>query len=117
MMTENEKQKLIKDAANVFVAAGGILTLAFAIYFIVDLIKKVVLMSKFEIKYNDKRMIIEADSVEKALEQFKELKIDVKKLLRLVFQSLASTGNKVSSKLLKSVLIHVRVFRCGHFFF
>ena len=34
-------------------------------------------MSKFEIKYNDKRMIIEADSVEKALEQFKELKIDV----------------------------------------
>jgi hypothetical protein len=35
-------------------------------------------MSKFEIKYNDKRMIIEADSVEKALEQFKELKIEVK---------------------------------------
>ena len=39
-MTENEKKKLIKDAANVFVAAGGILTLTFAIYFIVDLIKK-----------------------------------------------------------------------------
>jgi hypothetical protein len=35
-------------------------------------------MSKFEVKYNDKRMIIEAESVEKALEQFKELKIDVK---------------------------------------
>ena len=35
-------------------------------------------MSKFEIKYNDKRMIIEAESVEKALEQFKELKIEVK---------------------------------------
>ena len=34
-------------------------------------------MSKFEIKYNDKRMIIEAESVEKALEQFKEFKIDV----------------------------------------
>ena len=33
---------------------------------------------KYEIKYNDKRMIIEADNVEKALEQFKELKIDVK---------------------------------------
>lgn len=39
-MTENEKQKLIKDAASIFVAAGGILTIAFAIYFIVDLIKK-----------------------------------------------------------------------------
>ena len=35
-------------------------------------------MSKFEIKYNDKRMIIEAENMEKALEQFKELKIDVK---------------------------------------
>jgi hypothetical protein len=40
MMTENEKQKLIKDALNVFVSAGGILTLAYAIYFIVDLVKK-----------------------------------------------------------------------------
>jgi hypothetical protein len=40
MMTGNEKQKLIKDALTVFIAAGGILTLAFAIYFIVDLIKK-----------------------------------------------------------------------------
>jgi predicted permease len=40
MMTQNEKKKLIKDAASIFVAAGGILTLAFAIYFIVDLIKK-----------------------------------------------------------------------------
>ena len=35
-------------------------------------------MSKFEIKYNDKRIIIEAENMEKALEQFKELKIDVK---------------------------------------
>ena len=35
-------------------------------------------MSKFEIKYNDKRMIIEAENMEKELEQFKELKIDVK---------------------------------------
>ena len=35
-------------------------------------------MSKFEIKYNDKRMIIEAENMEKALEQFKELKINVK---------------------------------------
>ena len=32
---------------------------------------------KFEIKYNDRRMIIYAESAEKALEQFKELKIDV----------------------------------------
>jgi hypothetical protein len=40
MLTEKEKQKLIKDAASIFVATGGILTLAFAIYFIVDLIKK-----------------------------------------------------------------------------
>ena len=39
-MTEREKQKLIKDLANIFVAAGGILTLAFAIYYIVDLVKK-----------------------------------------------------------------------------
>lgn len=40
MLTENEKQKLIKDAATIFVASGGIVTLAFAIYFIVDLVKK-----------------------------------------------------------------------------
>ena len=40
MMTEREKQKLIRDVASIFVAAGGIVTLAFAIYFIVDLIKK-----------------------------------------------------------------------------
>ena len=39
MLTENEKQKLIKDAATIFVVAGGIITLAFAIYFIVDLVK------------------------------------------------------------------------------
>ena len=40
MLTENEKKKLIKDAANIFVAAGGIISLAFAIYFIFDLVKK-----------------------------------------------------------------------------
>ena len=40
MMTEREKQKLIKDVANIFVAIGGLVTLAFAIYFIVDTIKK-----------------------------------------------------------------------------
>jgi len=40
MMTEREKEKLIKDVANIFVIAGGIITLAFAIYFIVDTIKK-----------------------------------------------------------------------------
>ena len=39
-MTEREKEKLIKDAASIFVAAGGVLTLAFAIYYIVDLLKK-----------------------------------------------------------------------------
>jgi hypothetical protein len=39
MMTEKEKEKVIKDAASVFVATGGILTLAFAIYYIVDLLK------------------------------------------------------------------------------
>ena len=33
---------------------------------------------KYEIKYNDKRMVIEAESMDKALEQFKALKIDVK---------------------------------------
>ena len=40
MLTENEKQKLIKDASSIFIAAGGIISLAFAIYFIVDLVKK-----------------------------------------------------------------------------
>jgi predicted RNA methylase len=40
MLTENEKAKLIKDAINIFVAAGGVVTLAFAIYFIIDYIKK-----------------------------------------------------------------------------
>jgi hypothetical protein len=40
MLTERERVKLIRNAATIFVAAGGILTLAYAIYFIVDLIKK-----------------------------------------------------------------------------
>lgn len=40
MLTKNEKEKLIRDAANIFVAAGGVITLAFAIYFIVDYLKK-----------------------------------------------------------------------------
>ena len=40
MMTEREKEKLIKDAASIFVVAGGVLTLAFSIYYIVDLLKK-----------------------------------------------------------------------------
>ena len=39
-MTQREKEKLIKDVTNIFVTAGGIITLAFAIYFIVDTIKK-----------------------------------------------------------------------------
>lgn len=40
MMTEREKEKLIKDVANIFIAIGGLVTLMFAIYFIVDTIKK-----------------------------------------------------------------------------
>jgi hypothetical protein len=40
MLTEQEKQKLIRNAATIFVAAGGILTLSYAIYFIVDTLKK-----------------------------------------------------------------------------
>jgi hypothetical protein len=39
MLTENEKKKLIKDAASIFVTAGGIVTLAFAIYFIIHTLK------------------------------------------------------------------------------
>jgi ATP-dependent protease ClpP protease subunit len=40
MLTENEKQKLIKDLALIIVSAGGLLTLAYAIYFIIDTLKK-----------------------------------------------------------------------------
>jgi hypothetical protein len=40
MLTEREREKLRRKAATIFVAAGGILTLAYAIYFIVDLVKK-----------------------------------------------------------------------------
>jgi hypothetical protein len=40
MMTEKEKEKVIKESLRLFVFAGGILTLAYAIYFIVDLVKK-----------------------------------------------------------------------------
>ncbi len=40
MLTEQEKQKLGKDIAVIIVAAGGIMTLAYAIYFIVDTLKK-----------------------------------------------------------------------------
>jgi predicted permease len=40
ILTENEKQKLIKDLALIIVAAGGIVTLSYAIYFIVDTLKK-----------------------------------------------------------------------------
>jgi hypothetical protein len=40
MLTENEKQKLIKDAANVFVIIGGLITIIWVIYFIFDLVKK-----------------------------------------------------------------------------
>ena len=40
MLTQNQKQKLSKDIALIVVAAGGLLTLAYAIYFIVDTLKK-----------------------------------------------------------------------------
>jgi ATP-dependent protease ClpP protease subunit len=40
MLTENEKQKLGKDIALIIIAAGGLLTLAYAIYFIIDTLKK-----------------------------------------------------------------------------
>ena len=40
MMTEREKEKLIQDAASILVTIGGLVTLLFAIYFIVDTIKK-----------------------------------------------------------------------------
>jgi ATP-dependent protease ClpP protease subunit len=40
MLTENEKQKLGKDIALIVVAAGGLITLAYAIYFIIDTLKK-----------------------------------------------------------------------------
>jgi hypothetical protein len=40
MLTENEKQKLGKEIALIIVLIGGIVTLAYAIYFIVDTLKK-----------------------------------------------------------------------------
>jgi hypothetical protein len=40
MLTENEKKKLGKDLALIIVAAGGILTLSYAIYFIIETLKK-----------------------------------------------------------------------------
>jgi ATP-dependent protease ClpP protease subunit len=40
MLTENEKQKLSKEIALIIVAIGGIVTLSYAIYFIVDTLKK-----------------------------------------------------------------------------
>jgi predicted permease len=40
MLTENEKKKLSKDIALLIAAAGGILTLSYAIYFIVDTLNK-----------------------------------------------------------------------------
>jgi len=40
MLTEQEKQKLGKEIALIFVSIGGILTLSYAIYFIIDTLKK-----------------------------------------------------------------------------
>ena len=39
MMNQREREKLIKNVASIFVAAGGIVTLAFAIYFIIHTLK------------------------------------------------------------------------------
>jgi hypothetical protein len=40
MLTEQEKQKLGKEIALIIVLIGGIVTLSYAIYFIVDTINK-----------------------------------------------------------------------------
>jgi ATP-dependent protease ClpP protease subunit len=40
MLTELEKQKLGKEIALIIVLIGGIVTLSYAIYFIVDTLKK-----------------------------------------------------------------------------
>jgi len=40
MLTEQEKQKLGKEIALIIVLIGGIVTLSYAIYFIVDTLKK-----------------------------------------------------------------------------
>jgi hypothetical protein len=40
MLTKREREKLIKDATSIFIAAGGFITLAYAIYFIIDTLKK-----------------------------------------------------------------------------
>jgi len=40
MLPESEKQKLSKEIAIIIVLIGGILTLSYAIYFIVDTLKK-----------------------------------------------------------------------------
>ncbi len=39
-MTEKERDKLITEIKLIFISVGGIATLAFTIYFIVDTIKK-----------------------------------------------------------------------------
>jgi hypothetical protein len=40
MLTEREREKLIKDAVSIFVVLAGCLTLAIALLHITDLIKK-----------------------------------------------------------------------------
>jgi predicted permease len=40
MLTEQEKQKLGKEIALIIVLIGGIITVSYAIYFIVDTLKK-----------------------------------------------------------------------------
>lgn len=40
MMTENERRLIVNQIALTFVAIGGVLTVAYAIYFIFDTLKK-----------------------------------------------------------------------------
>jgi ATP-dependent protease ClpP protease subunit len=40
MLTEQEKHKLGKEIALIIVSIGGIITLSYALYFIVDTLKK-----------------------------------------------------------------------------
>ena len=40
MLNKKEKQKLGKDLALIIVSIGGIITLSYAVYFIVDTLKK-----------------------------------------------------------------------------
>ena len=40
MLTERENKELLKKATEIIIILGGLLTFAYAIYYIVDLVKK-----------------------------------------------------------------------------